>query len=311
MNAQQFLAEFGHIANAPNGMNRLRDMILDLAIQGRLVFSNESKDSAVGLLAEIRQWGANQKYSKKGRRAEVETPVLDLKKPFPIPDHWIWVRNSDIFSLTKGKNPKDLGANGKYPYLDIEALDRGNIQRYTNDEQALRTTKTDILVVCDGSRSGLVLDGKDGVIGSTLAKIDTAPSIQPFVKLLFLHSYRRLNAEKKGAAIPHLDMARLLISPCGLPPLSDQESIIAKVDELMDLCDKLEVQQQARRKLQNNLRQSILQAVASATSPHELKTTWTCLANNFGQLFHAPEDVVAFKGLILDLAVCVLVPMQN
>jgi type I restriction enzyme S subunit len=303
MDAQQFLAEFGHIANAPSGIDRLRDMVLDLAIQGRLILSSESKESTLGLLAEIRRWKANQTQSKKGRRATVEAPISDLEKPFSIPDHWIWVRNSDIFSLAKGKNPKDLSVDGEYPYLDIEALDRGNIQRYTNDEQAPRSSKTDILVVCDGSRSGLVLDGNDGVIGSTLARIDTLPAIQPFVKLLFLHGYRRLNAEKKGAAIPHLDTARLLARPCGLPPVSDQESIIAKVDELMALCDKLEAQQQARRKLQNALRQSTLQAVASATSPHELQTTWTRLAENFGRLFHAPEDVAAFKGLILDLAV--------
>lgn len=71
----------------------------------------------------------------------------------------------------------------------------------------------------------------------------------------------------------------------------------------MALCDTLEAQQQARRKLQNSLRQSILQAVASASSPHELQSSWARLAENFGRLFQAPEDVVAFKGLILDLAV--------
>ncbi|SDT89034.1 restriction endonuclease subunit S [Halopseudomonas salegens] len=303
MEAQQFLAEFGHIANAPSGIDRLRDMVLDLAVQGRLALSSESKESTLGLLDEIGRWRASQTQSKKGRRAKFEVPISDLDKPFSIPEHWVWVRNSDIFSLTKGKNPKDLGPEGKYPYLDIEALDRGNIQRYTNDEQAPRSSKADILVVCDGSRSGLVLDGNDGVIGSTLARVDTLPTIQHFVKLLFLHGYRRFNAEKKGAAIPHLDTARLLARPCGLPPISDQESIVAKVDELMALCDKLESQQQARRKLQNALRKSTLQAVASSQRPHELQTTWARLADNFGQLFHAPEDVVAFKGLILDLAV--------
>ncbi|MDP3578007.1 restriction endonuclease subunit S, partial [Methyloversatilis sp.] len=79
--------------------------------------------------------------------------------------------------------------------------------------------------------------------------------------------------------------------------------IVAKVDELMALCDKLEAQQQSRRKLQNNLRLSTLQAVASATSPHELQTTWARLSNNFGRLFHAPEDVADLRSLVLDLAV--------
>ncbi|VTR45844.1 Uncharacterised protein [Serratia fonticola] len=88
-----------------------------------------------------------------------------------------------------------------------------------------------------------------------------------------------------------------------LPPTAEQFRIVDKVDELMALCDKLEAQQQARRKLQNALRQSILQAVASGTSPHELQTTWTRLANNFGRLFHTPEDVDELRKAVLDLAV--------
>ena len=81
-----------------------------------------------------------------------------------------------------------------------------------------------------------------------------------------------------------------------LPPHKEQDRIVAKVDELMALCDKLETQQQQRRNLQNNLRQSTLQAVAASTSPHELQTNWTRLADNFGRLFNAPEDVAEIRG---------------
>jgi type I restriction enzyme S subunit len=88
-----------------------------------------------------------------------------------------------------------------------------------------------------------------------------------------------------------------------LPPLEEQARIVAKVDELMALCDKLEAQQQARRKLQNNLRQTTLHAVAAASSPHELQTTWARLADNFGLLFHAPEDVDQFVAELKNMAV--------
>ena len=88
-----------------------------------------------------------------------------------------------------------------------------------------------------------------------------------------------------------------------LPSSAEQCRIVAKVDELMALCDKLETQQQDRRKLQNNLRQSTLQAVASASSPHELQTSWARLSDNFGRLFHEAEDVAGITELILDLAI--------
>jgi type I restriction enzyme S subunit len=88
-----------------------------------------------------------------------------------------------------------------------------------------------------------------------------------------------------------------------IPKQKQKTTIVPKVDEMMALCDTLDAQQQARRTLQNKLRQSTLQAVASSQSPHELQTAWTRLADHFGKIFHAPEDVVVFKGLILDLAV--------
>jgi type I restriction enzyme S subunit len=90
--------------------------------------------------------------------------------------------------------------------------------------------------------------------------------------------------------------------PIPLPPIQEQSRIVAKVDELKALCDKLEAQQKARRELQNKLRQSNLQAVASATSPHELQTTWARLADNFGRLFHAPEDLIDLDQCIKQLA---------
>jgi len=71
----------------------------------------------------------------------------------------------------------------------------------------------------------------------------------------------------------------------------------------MALCDKLDAQQQTRRKLQNKLRQSMLQAVASATNPQELQTSWMRLADNFGWLFHASEDVDEFVAELKNIAV--------
>lgn len=89
-----------------------------------------------------------------------------------------------------------------------------------------------------------------------------------------------------------------------LPPTEEQSRIVAKVDELMVLCDQLEAQQLKRRKLQNALRQSTLQALASAQSPHELQDCWQRLQTNFGSLFSQPEDVDDVVAEVKNLAVC-------
>jgi type I restriction enzyme S subunit len=88
-----------------------------------------------------------------------------------------------------------------------------------------------------------------------------------------------------------------------LPPSEEQSRIVAKVDELMALCDQLERQQQDRRKMQNSLRKSTLQVFAGVQSPHELQENWHRLQANFWCLFKEPEDVEALRGLILDLAI--------
>ena len=91
--------------------------------------------------------------------------------------------------------------------------------------------------------------------------------------------------------------------PINLAPLAEQHRIVAKVDELMALCDHLEAQQQDRRKLQNALRQTTLQALASAQSPHELQDSWQRLQASFELLFSEPEDVDDVLAELKNLAV--------
>jgi len=199
----EFLKEFGAVTNAPGGVQRLREMIFFLGLKGRLTEQLISDSSAEELLEKVKEHNTD-KQVLNGRRGKKS--VNKTRQFLELPKNWIQARNNELFNLQKGKNPKDLSeSKKKHPYLDIEALDRGNIRRFTDDEKTPKCSKDDILVVCDGSRSGLILQGKNGAVGSTLAIIETPPFIQPFVKLIFQQGFQRLNSSMKGAAIPHLD----------------------------------------------------------------------------------------------------------
>ncbi|TPQ24964.1 restriction endonuclease subunit S [Methylomonas koyamae] len=324
MDAQQFLAEFGHIANAPGGVARLRELIIQLAISGRLVERIESEitaSQAIEAAAELRR-----AYEEElDLRATRMHPPLH-SKPFSVPDHWQWTRLEQIcLYIQRGKGPKyvekssthvisqkcvqwsgfdlssarfvaddSLASYGKERFLCAGDLlwnstgtgTAGRVAIYQPDESVTAVADSHVTVVRLANCSPRYLWC---VIASPWVQSRIEPS----------HSDSLVSGTTQQVEL-NTSTARAL--PIPLPPIQEQSRIVAKVDELMALCDKLEAQQQARRLLQNKLRQATLQAVASATSPHELQTTWARLADNFGRLFHAPEDVVELRRLILDMA---------
>lgn len=156
------------------GIKKLRELILELAVRGKLVPQDPNDEPASVLLERIAEEMAQLTIERKVKKTKALHEIKDEKKPFELPNGWEWSFNISLFSLVKGKKPKVLSEkNIGFPYLDIEALDRGNILRYTDDINCPMSSNKDIVVVCDGSRSGLILNGQNGVIGSTLAIINT------------------------------------------------------------------------------------------------------------------------------------------
>lgn len=325
MNVQQFLAEFGHLANAPEGIGKLRELVIQLAISGRLVERIEAEGTIspdIEAAAALRR-AYEQELELRATRLH---PPLD-SRPFPIPDHWQWIRLEQLcLYIQRGKGPKyvekslthvvsqkcvqwsgfdlssarfvaddSLDSYGKERFLcegDLlwNSTGTGTVGRvaiYRADEGVKAVADSHVTVVRLANCSPRYLWC---VIASPWVQSRVVPS----------HPDSLVSGTTQQVEL-NTSTARAL--PIPLPPIEEQSRIVAKVDELMALCDKLETQQQARRKLQNALRQSTLQAVASATSPHELQITWACLADNFGRLFHAPADVDDVVAELKNLAV--------
>jgi type I restriction enzyme, S subunit len=315
MDAQQFLAEFGHIANAPGGVARLRELILSLAFKGELCPpSDESSDALLDDIERQRlDFNGETRKQRLTRQSSTSEAVVG---PYEIPEHWRWVSLSTVGHTWGQKKPDE-----SFVYIDVSSID--------NKAGVLGHSPEVISPSAAPSRARKIVK-KGTLVYSTvrpyllnIAIIDRDFDLEPIastafaivhpwegISVRYLYFYLRspifvryVESVQIGMAYPAISDEKFYSGVVPLPPSEEQTRIVAKVDELMALCDTLETQQQARRKLQNNLRQSTLQAVSNSQSPHELQTTWTRLANNFGQLFDAPEDVVAFKGLILDLAV--------
>ena len=303
-----------------HGIKKLRELILELAVRGKLVPQDPNDEPASVLLERIADEKAQLVKDKKIKKPKALPEISEDEKPFELPKGWEWSSNALLFSLIKGKKPKVLSEkNIGYPYLDIEALDRNNILRYTDDEKCPRSTDKDILVVCDGSRSGLILDGKDGVIGSTLALINAPYYLQKYIKLFFKQAFHRLNSSMKGAAIPHLDTKSLREGFMAIPPLKEQHRIAVKVDELMGLCDALEAQTEnsiaAHQTLVEVLLEALLKAPEQGATPEQtaeqFQQNWQRLSEHFDTLFTTTASIDTLKQTILQLAVMGKLVPQN
>jgi len=164
----------------------------------------------------------------------------------------------------------------------------------------------DLLYAWSASFGPFIWNGDKVIYHYHIWKLDLFSGAELNKNYLFtylLEKTQEIKAAGHGISMAHMTKERFEQLSVLLPPLEEQSRIVAKVDELMALCDNLEAQQQALRKLQNNLRRSTLQAVASATSPYELKATWTRLADNFGRLFNSPEDTAEFVAELKNMAV--------
>lgn len=315
MDAQQFLAEFGHIANAPGGVGKLRELILQLAISGRLTEHFADDISALELIEANRISQKNLVEKKLLKRQPAPKPVTDSKHPWILPDGWAWTRLGSVTNYGDAPKIEFEDVQEDTWVLELEDVEKGTsklLSKVLARERRFKSTK-------NGFPAGSVLYGKlrpyldkvliadsPGVCTTEISPISFFANIDAgylrwYLKSPYFIAYA--DGSTYGMNLPRLGTDAARDALFAFPPKNEQSRIVAKVDELMDLCDKLEAQQQARRKLQNALRQSTLQAIASSQSPHELQTTWARLTDSFGRLFHAPEDVADFKGLILDLAV--------
>ncbi|QOJ20925.1 MAG: restriction endonuclease subunit S [Gammaproteobacteria bacterium] len=324
MDAQQFLAAFGHIANAPGGTGKLRELVIQLAISGRLVERIETEAPASRAVKEAAEQRQAYEAALDLRATRMHSPLR--LAPFPVPDHWQWTRLEQIcLYIQRGKGPKyaekssahvisqkcvqwsgfdlssaryvandSLGSYGKERFLCAGDLlwnstgtgTAGRVAIYEFDESVTAVADSHVTVIRLANCSPRYLWC---VIASPWVQSRIEPS----------HPDSLVSGTTQQV---ELNTSTVRALPVPLPPIDEQSRIVAKVDELMTLCNTLEKQQQARRKLQNNLRQSILQAVASSQSPHELQTAWTRLADNFGRLFIEAEDVADLRQTILDLA---------
>ena len=178
-----------------------------------------------------------------------------------------------ISHIKKGKKPlrqTDKPQDGYMPYVDIEAFETGNIKMYTDGEKCLPCKVGDILIVCDGSRSGFVGKAIDGYVGSTLAIISADGMSQEYLYYFLQGKYALLNTKKKGTGTPHLDANILNQQKLVVPSIEEQKRIVAKIEELFSELDNgVETLKKIKQQLAVYRQAVLKEAFASSTASYK------------------------------------------
>ncbi|SFU57700.1 restriction endonuclease subunit S [Halomonas korlensis] len=333
MDAQHFLAEFGHIANAPGGVARLRELVLQLAASGRLVERSNPETPIVDTLAAVEKQRKDYK-AQLSLRSSRGMPS-NQTEPFIIPCYWEWVQLEQIsLYVQRGKGPK-YSSNGSVRVISQKCVQWSGFDirqaRFITDESVKSYGIERFL--CDGDllwnstgtgtagRVAIYHDTGDNrvVADSHITVVRLADALPRYLWCVIASPWiqTRIHPTHPESLVSgttqqvELGARTVRTLPIPLPPVEEQARIVVKVDELMALCDKLEAQQRKRRRLQNALRQATLKTVVSAESPHELQESWSRLEENFEQLFNAPEDVKEFRTILLELAIKGLLTRQK
>ena len=257
MNPTQLLAHFDRISEAPDAVARLRRFILDLAVRGKLVEQDPSDEPAAELLKRIQ--AEKTRLVKVGaiRKQEQLSEVNASDELFKIPASWCWVRLSHVLTkLTDGTHHSPPNEpEGEFMYVTAknikpEGISVTNITYVSAEVHSeiygrCNPEKGDILYIKDGATTGVVtinnLDQPFSMLSSVaLLKLSTCLNNRLVVE--FLRSpffYGQMRGFMKGAAIPRVTLKRMAPAHIPLPPLAEQHRIVAKVDELMALCDEL------------------------------------------------------------------------
>ena len=318
MTLGEFIAAFDVIAEAPGGIERLRELVLQLAVRGKLVPQDRGEEPASVLLKHISDEKFRLFREGKLRMPKPLPPIATEEAPFEIPDHWEWVRLGDITNSRLGKM-LDKSKN-KGPYRRY--LRNANVQWFRfdlSDVLELRLEDTELeeysvkendLIVCEGGEPGRAavcgpdVDGM--VFQKALHRVRPWCGISTWYLAYLLRCdtwSQRINTLFTGATIKHLTGKALATHVVPLPPLSEQHRIVAKVDELMGLIDRLAVVRHSREAVRTAGRDSALAALCNAATSEEVGTAWTRIAERMDDLFTAPADLAPLREAVLQLAV--------
>jgi type I restriction enzyme S subunit len=298
------------------GIDRLRELILEVAILGKLIPQDSSDEDASVLVRKITIERERLIEDGELKKQKLLPEIADEEKHFELPKGWTWVKLGNIGETNIGLtySPKDVSDRGM-PVLRSSNVQNGEISlddlvRVSSKVDSKNFVENGDLLICarNGSKKlvgkcAIIKDLKERMSFGAFMAIFRSP-LNFYIKY-FLESpfYRNRLEGVSTTTINQITQDNLKNTLIPLPPLSEQHRIVAKVDELMALCDELEQQETNHLKSHQLLVETLLGTLTQAKDLSEFQTAWATLAQHFDDLFITEDSIDQLKQTILQLAV--------
>ncbi|QJD57611.1 restriction endonuclease subunit S [Pseudomonas sp. gcc21] len=306
------------LAGAPNGIKKLRELILELAVRGKLVPQDPIDEPASELLKRIAEEKARLVAEGKIKK---QKPLPEVEEePFELPAGWKWSALAQVAFV----NPRNAAADS----LEVSFVPMTFIGTRFDDQHAQEPrlwgqvkqgfthfAEGDIGVAkitpCFENSKACVFSNLVNGLGAGTTELHIVRPISGTLNPRYVLAYLKspqflLVGETKmtgTAGQKRLPKGFVEANPFPVPPLAEQHRIVAKVDELMALCDRLEAQQADAESAHAQLVQALLDSLTQASDAVDFATNWQRLAEHFNTLFTTEPSIDALKQTLLQLAV--------
>lgn len=300
------------------GIKKLRELILELAVRGKLVPQDPNDEPASKLLKRIAAEKAELVKQGKIKKQKPLPEISEDEKPFELPEGWEWVRLIDIMADIHYGYTASADETKKIKLLRItdiqdnkvnwETVPGCNISEKMADQY--RLVNNDIVVARTGGTVGksyLVENiNVSAVFASYLIRLKYLSPMQPEFTKIFLGSqlyWKQLYDGTSGTGQPNVNGNALKAIVLPIAPINEQCKVISKVDELMALCDQLEQQSLTSLDTHQQLVEALLATLTDSQNEKELAENWSRINQHFDTLFTTEASIDALKQTILQLAV--------
>lgn len=303
------------------GIRKLRELILELAVRGKLVPQDRNDEPAKLLLDRISRDKGRLSAEGKIGRAQPRGKIAAEENPFVIPGSWEWTRLGDLGQIFNGnsiservKEEKYTGIEGGFPFIATKDVGYGwqdldyenGVSIPARDPNFKVAHQGAVLICSEGGSAGKKcgITDRDICFGNKLYALEPYAGVDSHFLLanyLAPTFFTQFTAKMTGiiGGISLANFNQLLVP---LPPVKEQYRIVAKVGELMVLCDQLEQQQNYSFESHKSLVETLLGILTCVASP-ELGEVWTLITKHFDTLFTTEQSIDQLKQTILELAV--------